>query len=253
MAVEEEQGPGIPEWVVTFGDMMSLLLTFFIMLVSMSEIKQDDIYQAVAEALRERFGADAAILEVTPGKGQPRKSVMADLATLGRARRAHTMDGGDKVKAPVGENPRVSAIRQAEYATMGGGITFAEGSAKLSEENRRRLDAVAEVLNGKPQKIEIRGHTTARPLSPESQHSDHWNLAYSRCRAVMKYLVEHGIDSRRIRLTTAADNEPRHISENPILLKDNARVEIYLLNELVEDLQGTPEEKQKRYSGEDLR
>ncbi|MCA9240906.1 MAG: flagellar motor protein MotB, partial [Planctomycetales bacterium] len=35
MAVEEEPPPGIPEWVVTFGDMMSLLLTFFIMLVSM--------------------------------------------------------------------------------------------------------------------------------------------------------------------------------------------------------------------------
>ena len=38
---EEESGGGIPEWVVTFGDMMSLLLTFFIMLVSLSEMKDD--------------------------------------------------------------------------------------------------------------------------------------------------------------------------------------------------------------------
>ena len=37
----EDQGGGIPEWVVTFGDMMSLLLTFFIMLVSLSEIKEE--------------------------------------------------------------------------------------------------------------------------------------------------------------------------------------------------------------------
>ena len=53
MAIEEEPEPGIPEWVVTFGDMMSLLLTFFIMLVSMSEMKQDEKFQAVAESFRE--------------------------------------------------------------------------------------------------------------------------------------------------------------------------------------------------------
>ena len=47
MMIEEQEGPGIPEWVVTFGDMMSLLLTFFIMLLSMSEMKQEERYQAM--------------------------------------------------------------------------------------------------------------------------------------------------------------------------------------------------------------
>ena len=37
---EEDSVPGVPEWVVTYGDMMSLLLTFFIMLVSMSQLKE---------------------------------------------------------------------------------------------------------------------------------------------------------------------------------------------------------------------
>ena len=41
MAVEEDDAGGIPERVVSFGDLMSLLLTFFIMLVSLSEIKKD--------------------------------------------------------------------------------------------------------------------------------------------------------------------------------------------------------------------
>ena len=43
--MEEDPPMGIPEWVVTFGDMMSLLLTFFIMLVSMSEMKQEEKFQ----------------------------------------------------------------------------------------------------------------------------------------------------------------------------------------------------------------
>ena len=55
MAVEQEDdGGGIPEWVVTFGDMMSLLLTFFIMLVSLSEIKEEETYQQAAAT--EGFG-----------------------------------------------------------------------------------------------------------------------------------------------------------------------------------------------------
>ena len=45
MDQEDDGGGGIPEWVVTFGDMMSLLLTFFIMLVSLSEIKEEQKYQ----------------------------------------------------------------------------------------------------------------------------------------------------------------------------------------------------------------
>ena len=61
MAAEpEDDGGGIPEWVVTFGDMMSLLLTFFIMLFSMSEIKEEQQYQAMLDALHQQFGQSSA-------------------------------------------------------------------------------------------------------------------------------------------------------------------------------------------------
>ena len=53
---EAEDEIGIPEWVVTFGDMMSLLLTFFIMLVSLSEIKEEETYQALVNSLQRQFG-----------------------------------------------------------------------------------------------------------------------------------------------------------------------------------------------------
>ena len=68
MAIAEEEKAGVPEWVVTFGDMMSLLLTFFIMLVSMSEIKEEKRYQAMVESLRKRFGHDTTIMALIPGE-----------------------------------------------------------------------------------------------------------------------------------------------------------------------------------------
>src|SRR5690606_21337153 len=59
-AMDDDAPPGVAEWVVTYGDMMSLLLTFFIMLVSMSEVKEDEKYRAVMEALQHYLGYRAA-------------------------------------------------------------------------------------------------------------------------------------------------------------------------------------------------
>jgi len=250
MLQEEEEQAGIPEWVVTFGDMMSLLLTFFIMLVSLSEIKEEQLYQAMTEALRRRFGHETSVVSMMPGEAKPRNSQLAKLASMGRARRANTMNGGDKVKAPVGEHPRVANIRKAEHATRGGAVTFREGFAELTEEHKLILQRTAQEIGGKPQKIEIRGHTSTKPLPPESPFKSHWDLAYARSNNVRQFLVKLGINPRRIRVAVAADNEPKHIGHDPLLLEENPRVEIFMLNELTEDLKGTAEEKQERFSSE---
>ncbi len=228
-----DNAPGVPEWMVTFSDMMSLLLCFFVMLVALSDIKEEERIQVVLEALRRQFGTDTSVVSFIPGPAPPMNSAIRDLASMGRARRVDIMRGGDRVKAPVGDYPRVRTLRQATHDTVGGVVFFAESSAELSDENRRTLEVAARLIGGKPQKIEIRGHTSSRPLPAGSPYSDHWGLAYARCQAVMDYFVQLGIDPRRIRLSVAADNEPRHTGSDPLLLKENARVEIYLLDELV--------------------
>jgi chemotaxis protein MotB len=248
--LEEEEKAGIPEWVVTFGDMMSLLLTFFIMLVSLSEIKQKRQYQAMAESFRRRFGHETSILSMIPGRSKPRNSLLAKLAVLGRARRADTMNGGDKVKAPVGEHARVQSIRQGEQTTLGGVVYFQEGTAELTEEHKRTLQTTAQVIGGKPQKIEIHGHTSTRPLPADSPYDNHWDLAYDRCRKVMQFLIKLGIDPKRIRIVQAADNEPVHSGVDPRLQAQNPRVEVFMLNELARERAGTPEERQQRFSAE---
>lgn len=247
--LEEEEQAGIPEWVVTFGDMMSLLLTFFIMLVSLSEIKQQETYQAMAESFRRRFGHETAMLSLIPGRGKPRNALLDKLAVLGRARRRDTLNGGDKVKAPVGDYARVEMIRPGE-ATRGGVVYFPEGGAELTEEHQRTLQATAQVIGGKPQKIEIRGHTSTRPLAPDAPYNDHWDLAYQRARRVMQFLVKLGIDPKRLRISVAADNELVHDGVDPQLQKMNSRVEVFMLSELAREPAGTAEERRQGFSDE---
>jgi len=244
--IEEDDGGGIPEWVVTFGDMMSLLLTFFIMLVSLSEMKQEEKYQAMVEAMKKRFGYDATSVSAVPGDAKPRNSIIAQLATMGRAKKFDTMQGGDRVAAPIGDQPRVRVIRPGSHTAVGTVIVFPEGQATLSDQQRRDLDRQAAEIIGKPQKIEIRGHSSRRALR-DGGHTDTWDLAYRRCRATMQYLIEVGVNPKRIRMAVAGANEPQHIGADPDKLRRNSRVEVFMLDEVVDDLEGTPGEQDQRY------
>jgi len=239
MAIEEDEPMGIPEWVVTFGDMMSLLLTFFIMLVSMSEIKSEERYQAMVESMHEQFGHDRSLASLIPGNIRPRNSALEHVAAMGRAKKKDTANGGQKKKSVSGEHEQVQIVRPGDDSSNGGVIYFDQGSTELTEENRRALQQIINQIAGKPQKIEIRGHTSHRPIQPQSRLRDHWDLAYARCRSTMDFLIEQGIDPARIRLGSAAAGEPLYQGIDPDRLKRNSRVQILMWDERVQDLEGT--------------
>lgn len=249
MAIEEEDsGCDIPEWVVTFGDMMSLLLTFFIMLVSLSEIKEEEQFQAMVQSMKQEFGYDASRVSMVPGDIRPRNSAIMKIATMGRARRQQTTKGGDKVKAPVGDHPRVMIVRPGSKTAIGTVVYFEEGAVELGDTQHAVLRQHAHVIQGKPQKVEIRGHTSHKPVSQSADLRDHWDLAYQRSRNVMQYLVEElKLDPKRIRMSLAGPHEPAHIGTDPEKLRENPRVEVYMLDEVVSDAVGNDQEKKNRF------
>jgi chemotaxis protein MotB len=239
---QEEEKAGIPEWVVTFGDMMSLLLTFFILLLSLSEIKQDEKYLAMMESIARQFGYDSSMTTAIPGPAPPRNSLLEKMASLGRSRRAHTLKGGAPVVAPTGSEPLVKAVQPDGDPTVAGVVVFQEGDNQFAESAQKTLRVIARRIAGMPQRIEIVGHTSHRPLPPGSPYRDHYDLAYDRCRKVEKYLIELGINPRRIRIVAAAANEPKYTSTDPLLQQENPRVEVLLSSETIDRNQRSKEE-----------
>ena len=230
-----ETRSGAPDWVVTYGDLMSLLLTFFIMLAAMSQIKkEDDKYQAVVESLRQQFGYEATTKEI-PGEFLSRNSAWQFLTNLGRARRKDLVSGGNEVTAATGDNLKVEAVRPGLSTIVGAAIYFDEDSAELPEGSKEVLASLVPAIVGKPQKIEIRGHTSRKPVDDRSDYRDHWDLAYERCHNIMQYLIERGIEPQRLRLTSAGAYEPLNNALAAGLRKRNARVEVVLWDEEVED------------------
>ena len=78
---KSDDSHSVPAWVVTFGDMMSLLLCFFILLQMFSELKQDREYQRVVTAIKEAFGYAGGI-GVLPVNDPPLRSLVEVLETM---------------------------------------------------------------------------------------------------------------------------------------------------------------------------
>lgn len=253
MEVEDDPPMGIPEWVVTFGDMMSLLLTFFIMLVSMSEIKKEEKFQAMVESFRKQFGHNKTLDSLSPGDVRARPTANQVLATEGRARKKNTAKGGVPEKAPEGEEQHVRVIRPGQQTAIGSVIFFEIGSTVLTDAGKRALSIVANEVRGKSQRIEIRGHTSPEVAARTGDLRQSMDLSYTRSLIVMQYLVEQEkIEANRFRLSAASDHEPLDPTSKLGAQKSNPRVEVLLLDETFEDLKTTTRPANTRNTTTDL-
>lgn len=227
---------GVPEWIVTYGDMMSLLLTFFIMLVSLSEIKGDSKFRAVVESIMRQLGYNAGPPAPT-GDSFPLNGMIEKLRTLGSHTNTSRGTGGIKTPGPEGKDLRVFRGRDGTSINVGGPLVFAPGSSEVSDEMRKVLKAIALKLAGKPNKIDVRGHTGPDAAVDVEGEPDQFVLSYDRARHVADVLAKAGIERERMRLSAAADNEPLPQSADKKSVQQD-RVEIFVLDTYVKDFIG---------------
>ncbi len=239
---------GAPEWMVTYGDMVTLLLCFFVLIVSFSEIKKKEEFQSVVEEIQKSFGMRGGGGKL-PTKDDPALSLIQRLESI-RMRQERTPNKSN-VKDPgqTGREPRVTTIREGKRYAIGGKILFEPDSAELSEQNKQLLiDLVSRVkLKDSTNKIELVGHAASMELpNGDGTFGDLRMLSYQRAAAVEDFLTgneipeAHRLDSARFFLGGAADREP--INKRGIDTaesRSNRRVEIVVTEHIVKDLQGS--------------
>ncbi|HMC10234.1 MAG TPA: OmpA family protein, partial [Pirellulaceae bacterium] len=144
---------------------------------------------------------------------------------------ARITDRPEHEKEAGGSHSVLLTTQGGERTSIGTVLHFTDDSAELDGEAQRRLAEIAPLLVGKPQKIEVRGHSSRRPLNTGSPFSDHWHLSYQRCLAVMAELEKLQIPHERLRLSQAAGYEPLAAPDEQFPGGGYARVEVCLLNE----------------------
>lgn len=242
MELEDDGPPGVPEWVVTYGDMMSLLLTFFIMLVSLSEVVADQKYRAIIESLHQNMGYDYAPVN-PPGKNFPHNSLIEKMTKLGSwvdNSRAHKGIKHRAMNQSDHHDLRVYRTREGVGIQVGKTLYFEkefepEVMSEVDQEGRDLLsDAlfdqdevrrIAKELIGKPNKIEIRAH-----CSPDVIDSKEREVCYHRAMAVYEILVEAKVKPDRIRLGIAGSAMPPRQEEFDTQIPNFNRVEVMIMN-----------------------
>ncbi|MGW8256042.1 MAG: OmpA/MotB family protein [Thermoguttaceae bacterium] len=147
----------------------------------------------------------------------------------------------------VAKKPSLFMIHNGSRRYMGTMVLFKDGSTELDDKAKERLLILIDELRGKLQKIEIRGHAKSNFHGEKDKSNDPWHLSYARCQAVLKFLVQNGIEPERIRLSQGGAYEPYSLEVDPSQQIYNSRVEVFVLDEYAEDLMGTPEEREKRF------
>lgn len=233
MAIKKSKPPaGAPEWVVTYGDMMTLLLCFFILLAAFANFdKQDKMFMTAIESIREALGAPGQS-GWFPDDQVDFKSLMLLLESLIPPDRPKNA-GFSAEAGPEGRYYRVKTVRDGLAFVVGGPIAFGPFSAQIEPEMDAALVTLAPELIGKNNKVEVRGHATNEPLPLDSTFKDAIDLGYARARAVRDRLVALGLDARTIRVSSAGSYEP---IENQTIADGrrtaNRRVEILITQAL---------------------
>ncbi|MCX7424766.1 MAG: OmpA family protein [Planctomycetia bacterium] len=242
-------------WKVAYADFVTAMMAFFMVMWITGQ--NAEVKGAIAHYFNHPFAFPSKVsgsTSILPIKGSEgaggagRWNDNSDGPGHGRGQgTANTsLEEKGNQRATFRQKAGVFVLHDGKCPVKGTVIQFAESSADLTAEAKDQLGKTALTLLGLPNKIEIRGHSTRRPLPPGSPFHDVWQLTYARCLATMEYLVERGIESERIRLSQAGPFEPQTIRLAPDWEKLNSRVEVYLLDETVEDLTGTREERNER-------
>lgn len=245
---------GVDDWLMTYADMITLLLCFFAIFLSVSVPKEEQFDKARREVL-EHFAAP----EVMEGKTNPRKDAagnpqddmpydslpaIVDNYHTGEGRSVGDgVDAGEGQSQGMGEGEREGVSDYDEYgeeAPDGDRIKiidipsaafFASGSAELSAEGRALLERMRhETLSAeelRDYRITVEGHTDDVPINT-LQFPSNWELSTARAAAVVRYLIALGVPVQRLRVAGYADTFPKVANDSPENRAQNRRVVIKL-------------------------
>lgn len=219
--VKKEEAGGAPKWMCTFADLMSLLLCFFVLLLSFSTM--DVIkFKQVAGSMKEAFGMqkEVKVMEMPSGQqmlSQQFQTVPLDVQVMLQEIVEKQVEAGiiDVEHSPEGMTLRVK-----------GEVAFDFGSARINPSFKEILDDLAEVLVKTEMHFEVGGHTDNVPIREGGVFSSNYDLSARRAVAVVEYWRStKKIEAAKLSAVGYADGVPLAGNETEAGRARNRRVE----------------------------
>ncbi len=187
-------------WALTLADMMTLLLCFFVIMLSISKVDTNR-YEAMSDVMAEAMkGKSAPSQQTSPDQVQMKVDVKAKNLFQLQLEMAKLI-GKESKAVNLKMRPDSVAIN------LQGGVFFKLGSAELTSEAIRILDKLAMPLKGTSYKLTIEGHSDNLPIR-SSQFPSNWELSSARASSVARYFIAQGFPKNDIQVMGLADTQP---------------------------------------------
>jgi chemotaxis protein MotB len=204
------KAPPSEDWITTYADAITLLMAFFVMMFSMSELKQDR-FAEFQSAIDAALGNAKAEGLPTPKHAQQKSE--KNEAFMGMA---DNVEGRLHRLSQRGE-VRLATDRKGIYVDVYTDHFYEPGGFTIRPEMEEVLDDIVTELRPKyatDYKVQIVGHTDDAPIHTPVMDSN-WDLSATRAARVSRYLIESGIDSERLEVVGKAHTDPILPHRNP--------------------------------------
>lgn len=225
--------PGAPKWIVTFGDLMSLLLCFFVLLLSFSELDRQK-YKQVAGSMEKAFGVQrkTKVMDIPKGIKMIAKDFNQEIIAT-RIKEAIGKEVDDLLDTEMSDlKDQIDIAASDEEVTIRlmGESTFDSGEAEIRARMKPLLKKVGDMIAKTKTDIIIAGHTDNVPIR-KGPYQTNLRLSTARASAVAEFFLSVArIDPKRI--STMGFGEYRPIESNATAAgrQKNRRVEIIMGN-----------------------
>ena len=212
--MEEEETkcePGAPGWVVTFGDMMSLLLTFFILLLSFAKLEKTK-FKVFSASMKKAFGVQNVTPERTfqDGRTPVHKTFSLPFRAAETLEKMKDVITRHQSRSPKGKSQiKVEQNNQGVMVTFPYESLFESGRAVIRPEFWSLLDEMAKVMRGKDAQIRVGAFTDRTPINSKEFSSNDY-LAAARSASIINYLqgTESQIDPARFESAPFGEHRP---------------------------------------------
>lgn len=254
---EEEEHENHERWLVTYADMLTLLMVLFIVMFAMSQVDESK-FNKLRAGLAEGFGASSSFMQGSDSflQDQPEETSPEMVASMDF--RSPTPPDKSVASEAARENSRLEAIRkQVEDVLRRRGLSddvrmniddrglvislvsrhvvFQADVAQLSPRGRQVVDVLAPVLRTIPDDLRIDGHTNQVQVQPKYYATD-WDLSAARAVTVLRRLNEtDGVPADRLSMAAFGHERPLVDPAKPGSQAVNKRVDIVVLSPVSEE------------------
>jgi chemotaxis protein MotB len=233
-----DAGEASNAWIVTYSDMVTLMLCFFVALFDPEEVTPSTIAALVSAFNNVGIGAQTGGTTLAQGRMADLGNTVMSLPAMAPGRAL-----GDALKKAVSLfNPEIPSNKvKVTYDERGLVISLASdaffnpASARINIEETRdvllRLGTLLSSDEVRGRKFRIEGHTDSEVVDPVGPWADNWDLSTARSIAVLHYLTDIGVDERRFQVAGFADTMPVSSNSTPEGRAYNRRVDIVILDE----------------------